>query len=107
MMLDAHLRSLGNKLFRWRSWTPLLAAGLLYLERDHFYYPFGSHAADVMFELGCLGVALAGTWASPAEGGGKSPSSARGAGLLECFWRNDPAVALRWSVRAFALIRGC
>ncbi len=60
MTLDEHLRRLGNKLFRWRSWTFLPAAGILLIARGHFHYPFGSHSMGTLFELGCLGVALIG-----------------------------------------------
>jgi len=59
-MLIEHLRFLGNRLFRWRSWTFLLAALFLILERNRFYYPFGSHAVDILFEMGCFGVSMIG-----------------------------------------------
>jgi len=50
----------GNWLFRWRSYTPLLLVPLLWLEKDAFHYPLGSHDWDLAYEFACFTVALGG-----------------------------------------------
>lgn len=53
------LRS-GDFLFRWRSSLPLLLVPLVLAGIARFQYPFGSHAADLIWEVGCVVLALCG-----------------------------------------------
>jgi protein-S-isoprenylcysteine O-methyltransferase Ste14 len=50
----------GNRLFRWRSYTPLLLTGFLFAAMVRFEYPFGNHGLDQMWDFFCFGIALIG-----------------------------------------------
>lgn len=50
----------GTWLFRWRSYLPLLLAGLVLASLEQFEYPGHSHAWDLAWELLCLTLSLAG-----------------------------------------------
>jgi protein-S-isoprenylcysteine O-methyltransferase Ste14 len=60
MLLSDYLRRMGGWLFRRRSFNLILAAIPLFLERDRFRYIRGSHKLDLVFELACLLLAMAG-----------------------------------------------
>jgi protein-S-isoprenylcysteine O-methyltransferase Ste14 len=57
---QAHLIRWGDFFFRWRSYLPmaLLPVGVLAIAR--FQYPFGSHAADLAWEVASMLLALGG-----------------------------------------------
>lgn len=59
MLLEARLRDLGHRLFRFRSYTPLLVVPLLLFEARDAIWSHGSKW-DVPYELGCFLVALLG-----------------------------------------------
>ena len=44
----------GNKLFRWRSYLPLLFVVIIVSSLPHFSYPFDSHRFDQIWEIFCL-----------------------------------------------------
>lgn len=50
----------GDFCFRWRSYLPLSLAPLVLVAIARFQYPFGTHAADLAWEAGCVALALAG-----------------------------------------------
>jgi protein-S-isoprenylcysteine O-methyltransferase Ste14 len=56
---DQFARS-GNRLFRWRSYAPLLVLALVLSQLPHFRYPENRHVLDQWWELGCLLVSFAG-----------------------------------------------
>jgi len=60
MLLCDYLVEKGNALFRHRGYIYFLVLPLLYLEKDHFHYPFHSHAADDYYELFCVLVSMLG-----------------------------------------------
>jgi len=60
MALREEFESLGNWLFRWRSYMPLLLIGLFLLAFKHFGYPVGSHNVDRAWELFCLFISFSG-----------------------------------------------
>lgn len=51
---------IGNWLFRWRSYLPLLLLAIVIPAMRGFSYPFGSHAYDRAWEMLCLAVSLLG-----------------------------------------------
>jgi protein-S-isoprenylcysteine O-methyltransferase Ste14 len=50
----------GDFLFRWRSYLPLLLIPVAVLSITQARYPVASHAADLAWEFACLSLALAG-----------------------------------------------
>lgn len=54
------LLRVGDFLFRWRSYLPLLLMPLVVVGVARARYLFSSHAADVAWEVACLALALAG-----------------------------------------------
>lgn len=60
MTLQDEMVQSGSRLFKWRSYAPLLTGGLFALGFVSFHYPFGSHPLDEMWEVLCLAVAFAG-----------------------------------------------
>lgn len=50
----------GEFFFRWRSYLPLLLLPVVPLVIARFRYPFGSHAADLAWEVACVALALGG-----------------------------------------------
>ncbi len=60
MALREEFESLGNWLFRRRSYMPLLLSGFFLIALKQFGYPVHSHAADRVWELFCLSISLLG-----------------------------------------------
>lgn len=60
MLLVESLRKWGLVAFRWRSYTFIVAAFFLVLERKHFYYPLESHTLDIIFEFSCMSISMVG-----------------------------------------------
>lgn len=60
MPLKGKLESVGNWLFRWRSFLPLLTIGLFLIAMRRFSYPPGEHYPDLLWEGICLAVSLFG-----------------------------------------------
>ena len=60
MALREEFESLGNWLFRWRSYMPLLLIGFFLLALQHFGYPAENHDADRMWEILCLLISFLG-----------------------------------------------
>ena len=60
MALREEFERIGNWLFRWRSYLPLLLVGLFLLALKNFGYPERSHALDELWEIFCLFVSFAG-----------------------------------------------
>ena len=60
MRLNQEMQSQGKWLFRWRSYLPLLFLILLIPAFGSYRYPFGSHAADQIWEVICLATGLCG-----------------------------------------------
>jgi protein-S-isoprenylcysteine O-methyltransferase Ste14 len=60
MALREEFERIGQWLFRWRSYLPLLMLGLVLSGLRHFTYPHGSHDLDRLWEFACLAVSLAG-----------------------------------------------
>lgn len=63
MKLVEHFAAAGDTLFRWRSWTPLLLLPLVLASFAGAAYPFASHTAGLVWEVGCfllsaVGIAL-------------------------------------------------
>jgi protein-S-isoprenylcysteine O-methyltransferase Ste14 len=54
------LLRVGDFCFRWRSYLPLLLLPLIVGAIVRAQYPFGSHAVDLAWEMGCVLVAVAG-----------------------------------------------
>jgi len=54
MALREELEHSGNWLFRWRSYLPLLLAGLFLVALTHFEYPHDNHGWDTLWELFCM-----------------------------------------------------
>ena len=50
----------GHKLFRWRSYLPLVLIAVLLASLRYFHYPFGRQGLDSIWECLCLLVSLAG-----------------------------------------------
>ena len=60
MPLIEEFESTGHWLFRWRSYVPLLALGLIFGGLRYFDYPYGSHALDELWEVICLTLSYTG-----------------------------------------------
>lgn len=60
MALREDFERFGMWLFRWRSYLPLLTAGLVLIGLRHFSYPGGSHRLDRIWELICLALSCVG-----------------------------------------------
>src|SRR5262245_43751615 len=60
MSLAQELVKEGHKLFRWRSFLPLILLALLFPAFREFTFPHGSHLLDELWELLCLGLSLFG-----------------------------------------------
>ena len=54
MPLREEFERMGNWLFRWRSYLPLLLAGIILIEMRNFSYPGYSHRWDQIWEIICL-----------------------------------------------------
>ncbi len=50
----------GNRLFRWRSYLPLLLLGIVLLAFRNFEYPMGNHRLDQIWEMICLTISMCG-----------------------------------------------
>jgi protein-S-isoprenylcysteine O-methyltransferase Ste14 len=60
MALQEEFEKTGEYFFRWRSYLPLFMAVLFILALAHFRYPFADHRLDLVWDAGCLAVALLG-----------------------------------------------
>jgi len=60
MQMSQEMQIQGQWLFRWRSYLPILFVFLIVPAFSHFYYPFGSHVYDYLWEMPCLMVGLFG-----------------------------------------------
>lgn len=60
MNLQAQMTSQGEQLFRWRSYLPLVTAGLFIEGFLNFNQLLDSHAMTDLWEFACLGLAIAG-----------------------------------------------
>lgn len=60
MLLIDYLLVCGDRLFRWRSFSPILILPLLWLQRANFHHPLDSSLWGLVYEMVCLVVALFG-----------------------------------------------
>lgn len=60
MPFKEKLESVGNLLFKWRSFLPLLTIGLFLIVMRYSSYPRGKHYPDLLWESICFGVSLFG-----------------------------------------------
>lgn len=60
MMLRDHFEQAGQRLFRWRSYLPLLLLGFLPSALGQYRHPLGSARLDVAWELFCFGISCGG-----------------------------------------------
>ncbi len=60
MPLIEEFESVGQWLFRWRSYLPLVTVVLMFGGLEYFNYPYGSHLLDELWEVLCLGVSFSG-----------------------------------------------
>lgn len=60
MVLRERLNHVGDFFFRWRSYTPVSVILIFLLERNHFFYPKGSHLWDFVYELSALSISMIG-----------------------------------------------
>jgi len=60
MLLEERLKKIGDSLFRFRAYIPLLLVIFLILGMRRFYYFGSSHLYDLIFEFVCLSVSLLG-----------------------------------------------
>jgi protein-S-isoprenylcysteine O-methyltransferase Ste14 len=60
MILRDHLTQLGGKLFRYRSFLPLVILPGFLAAYGDFSYPFGSHLLDFLWEMLCISIAFIG-----------------------------------------------
>lgn len=60
MPLLEQFEAVGNRLFRWRSYLPLVLLLLILSGLSRFHDPFGSHSWDQIWELLCLGISFLG-----------------------------------------------
>lgn len=60
MPLKEKLESVGNWLFKWRSFLPLLTIGLFLIAMRRFSYTAGEHYPDLLWEGVCFAVSLFG-----------------------------------------------
>lgn len=50
----------GNRLFRWRSYLPLMLVGIVLLAFRNYEYPMGDHRRAQLWEMICLAVSVCG-----------------------------------------------
>ncbi len=60
MALKEEFERVGNWLFRWRSYLPLLLAGIILTGMENFEYPGNSHYWDRIWEIICLSISFFG-----------------------------------------------
>jgi protein-S-isoprenylcysteine O-methyltransferase Ste14 len=60
IILTRRFEHIGRWLFKWRSFLPLVTAGLFLVALRHFTYPRGSHYLDSIWDGVSLGVAFLG-----------------------------------------------
>ncbi len=60
MPLKEEFEKVGNWLFRWRSYLPLLVAGIILTGMRSFEYPDDSHYLDRLWEILCLAISFFG-----------------------------------------------
>ncbi len=60
MALQEEFEKTGEYFFRWRSYLPLVMAGLFILALAQFRSPFANHGLNLAWDAGCLAVALLG-----------------------------------------------
>jgi protein-S-isoprenylcysteine O-methyltransferase Ste14 len=60
MLLSKQFEALGNYLFRWRSYLPLILIALFFSALPYYSYPLGSHLLDVIWEIFCLAISFLG-----------------------------------------------
>lgn len=60
MLVVEKFEAVGNFLFRWRSYLPLVLVALFCLALPDYRYPLGSHRLDMIWEIFCLMTSLAG-----------------------------------------------
>ncbi len=60
MRISQHFSQTSTLFFRWRGYLILLLFPAILLSFIGFYYPFGSHKFDLLWEIGCLVVSLLG-----------------------------------------------
>lgn len=60
MLLTKNFEVLGNYLFRWRSYLPLILVMLFLSALPYYSYPLGSHLLDIIWEIFCLAISLFG-----------------------------------------------
>jgi len=58
--LQENMESSGTRLFRWRSFLPLLLIVPVLIAFRNFEYPYQSHHLDQIWEIGCLSISLFG-----------------------------------------------
>ncbi len=79
MALQEDLETMGNRLFRWRSFLPLILVALLFMAMQKYHYIYGSELYDHLWEVVCLLVSFFGlgirSWAigcAPARTSGRN-----------------------------------
>ncbi len=60
MRISEHFSQTSTLFFRWRGYLILLLLPIILLSFEGFYYPFGSHKFDVLWEIGCVLISLQG-----------------------------------------------
>lgn len=60
MRLTDRMSATGDVLFRWRSWLPLLLLPLFLATFSGATYPGGSHRLDLLWEVSCFAISVAG-----------------------------------------------
>jgi len=60
MALREEFEKTGNKLFRWRSYLPLITVVFFLMAVRYFRYPFSDHKWDRIWELSCLAISFFG-----------------------------------------------
>jgi protein-S-isoprenylcysteine O-methyltransferase Ste14 len=60
MTLIEEFERVGNWLFRWRGYIPLVLLILIISSLRYFSYPFGSYTANIVWELFCLLISFVG-----------------------------------------------
>ena len=60
MALQEEFETTGEYFFQWRSYLPLVMAGLFILALAQFRYPFASRGLNLAWDGGCLALALVG-----------------------------------------------
>jgi protein-S-isoprenylcysteine O-methyltransferase Ste14 len=54
MAYENDMRKTGDRLFRWRSYVPLVLVALVAVELRNYHWPNGSHSLDLVWEAVCL-----------------------------------------------------